>query len=111
MTPTERLQVAYVRVQHGTTITEVIKTLYGNKRRYREETTDLQRAELSRARKEFLSGIDDAKRNRYPRFFVETTLELRDSVVSYCRSNEIPIARFVNSAIREKLNQAKSKDA
>ena len=109
MTTIERLQAASVRVQHGTTITEIIKTIYGNKRRYRESTTPLERAELSRLRAEYLGSIDDVKRNKYPRFHIDTQQELRDAVVSYCKGADMTIARFINNAIREKLNRARGK--
>lgn len=109
MTNDERFETALIQVQNGHTITQIIQNIYGTWRHYQTQTTLLQRASLSRARREAQSQRVKAPKKRYPRLFVDTTPERKRAVEEHCRRIGIPIARFVNSAVAEALKRAQAK--
>lgn len=103
----ETLQAALIRIQNGQSIGEIIRDLFVNERRYREQTTERQRAEISRARREYLATCERAPKKRYPRLFVDTTDKLRADVVAHCKTIKMPVSQFVNNAVREALRRSR----
>lgn len=108
MTPEERFSYALIRINNGDSIRQIIKTVFGNSRQYYKQLSVEQKARLRQARCQHLECSADPAPKSPPRLFIETTAERRQAVVDYCKTNNISIARFVNSAIADALNRVKS---
>ncbi|GAB3643929.1 hypothetical protein [Spirosoma arcticum] len=99
---------ALVRIKHGESITSMVRSVFGNVRQYRAKTTEMERAEISRARTEYLAAKPMEKRTvSDPRLIVETRPELRQQLNDHCKANGIKVSTFVRKAIKDALNTPK----
>lgn len=107
MTDYERFEVALVRVKQGETIESVVASLFKNRWQYDQRLSKAQRQQLNGVRLEYLAARPVKKQQVAPRFYVETTADLRKAVEDHCRFQGITIRKFVNRAVANAMRKVK----